>query len=263
MQTFVLAPREPKKYYVQNDIFRYQDEVFDDQSDEDDRSSSQDKVSNADSAPAPVQPPVVEVQHQALPPRRAPEAQPVVETPVTGPSDVASAVDSTSTGNQPAKTGSSEGHSYAGIAKLTPSATAPVSAPTANPTPVTQTVTPPSTVKSAPIARGNPPQRGPSDEYQRPNYRPNQWSNEAPDGGYRPQGSPNSQLSVPNEQQVFVGSLTANMTREDLIECFSEFGTVLDAKINAFPDFKRVRRERSLETFLTRFPRLELRFRRV
>jgi Nuclear transport factor 2 (NTF2) domain len=44
MQTFVLAPRQPKKYYVQNDIFRYQDEVFDDASDdvdEDDRSSSQ------------------------------------------------------------------------------------------------------------------------------------------------------------------------------------------------------------------------------
>lgn len=43
MQTFVLAPRQPKKYYVQNDIFRYQDEVFEDGSDEvdeDDRSSS-------------------------------------------------------------------------------------------------------------------------------------------------------------------------------------------------------------------------------
>ena len=41
MQTFVLAPRQPKKYYVQNDIFRYQDEVFDDVSDDDDHSSSQ------------------------------------------------------------------------------------------------------------------------------------------------------------------------------------------------------------------------------
>lgn len=62
MQTFVLAPRQPKKYYVQNDIFRYQDEVFDDGSDEvdeDDRSGSHiygdtisnvDKVSNADSS---------------------------------------------------------------------------------------------------------------------------------------------------------------------------------------------------------------------
>jgi len=30
MQTFVLAPQTPKKYYVYNDIFRYQDEVFKD-----------------------------------------------------------------------------------------------------------------------------------------------------------------------------------------------------------------------------------------
>jgi Ras GTPase-activating protein-binding protein 1 len=30
MQTFVLAPQSPKKYYVHNDIFRYQDEVFHD-----------------------------------------------------------------------------------------------------------------------------------------------------------------------------------------------------------------------------------------
>lgn len=28
MQTFVLAPQSPKKYFVMNDIFRYQDEVF-------------------------------------------------------------------------------------------------------------------------------------------------------------------------------------------------------------------------------------------
>ncbi|CAF3314766.1 unnamed protein product [Rotaria sp. Silwood2] len=42
MQTFVLSPRQPKKYYVQNDTFHYQDEVFDDGSDEvdeDDRSN--------------------------------------------------------------------------------------------------------------------------------------------------------------------------------------------------------------------------------
>lgn len=30
MQTFVLAPQTPKKFYVHNDIFRYQDEVFND-----------------------------------------------------------------------------------------------------------------------------------------------------------------------------------------------------------------------------------------
>lgn len=89
MQTFVLAPRQPKKYYVQNDIFRYQDEVFDegsDEVDEDDRSSSHiygdttsnaDKVSNADSSAATSKQPLLMTattrssmeEHQPLPPR--------------------------------------------------------------------------------------------------------------------------------------------------------------------------------------------------
>ena len=34
MQTFVLAPQGSKKYYVHNDIFRYQDEVFSEASSE-------------------------------------------------------------------------------------------------------------------------------------------------------------------------------------------------------------------------------------
>lgn len=45
MQTFVLAPQSPNKYYVHNDIFRYQDEVFLDDSDSgDDEPPSQDAV---------------------------------------------------------------------------------------------------------------------------------------------------------------------------------------------------------------------------
>ena len=34
MQTFVLALKTPKQYYVSNDIFRYQDEIFHDYDDE-------------------------------------------------------------------------------------------------------------------------------------------------------------------------------------------------------------------------------------
>lgn len=34
MQTFVLVPQTPKKFYVHNDIFRYQDEVFHDEESE-------------------------------------------------------------------------------------------------------------------------------------------------------------------------------------------------------------------------------------
>lgn len=253
MQTFVLAPREPKKYYVQNDIFRYQDEVFEDQSDEDDQSSSQvyndmDKVSNADSSVAPVQqqpppPPIVEVQHQPLPQRRALELQQVIETPVTIiPNEVTTTIDSSSNVNQPTKSVNVEGHSYAGITKLTPntSAVATVSAPVVTPTPtIVPTVTPPSTVKSAPVPRGNLSQRGTNEGYHRSSYRPNQWSTEPSDGSYRSSNLSNNHLSAPNEQQVFVGSLIANMTREDLVDCFSAFGKVLDAKIINHADFKR------------------------
>lgn len=39
MQTFVLAPQSPKKYYVHNDIFRYQDEVFSDHDSEEEPDS--------------------------------------------------------------------------------------------------------------------------------------------------------------------------------------------------------------------------------
>ncbi|XP_077998945.1 ras GTPase-activating protein-binding protein 2-like isoform X2 [Glandiceps talaboti] len=40
MQTFVLAPQSPKKYYVHNDIFRYQDEVFNDEEETDNQEGS-------------------------------------------------------------------------------------------------------------------------------------------------------------------------------------------------------------------------------
>ena len=40
MQTFVLVPQTPKKFYVHNDIFRYQDEVFHDEDGDVDESDS-------------------------------------------------------------------------------------------------------------------------------------------------------------------------------------------------------------------------------
>lgn len=52
MQTFILAPQSPKKYYVHNDIFRYQDEVFHDNYDtdterEDDAGEFEDNVDSS------------------------------------------------------------------------------------------------------------------------------------------------------------------------------------------------------------------------
>jgi len=47
MQTFVLAPQAPKKYYVYNDIFRYQDEVFDDSDTDPSISMATDNMDNS------------------------------------------------------------------------------------------------------------------------------------------------------------------------------------------------------------------------
>jgi len=44
MQTFVLAPQSIKKYYVHNDIFRYQDEVFDETTGDISTGSTEDQI---------------------------------------------------------------------------------------------------------------------------------------------------------------------------------------------------------------------------
>ena len=45
MQTFVLAPQSAKKFYVHNDIFRYQDEVYQDNSDSESEEHQQETAS--------------------------------------------------------------------------------------------------------------------------------------------------------------------------------------------------------------------------
>ncbi len=50
MQTFVLAPQTPKKYYVHNDIFRYQDEVYHDNSDTESEDQQQHPQPNHESS---------------------------------------------------------------------------------------------------------------------------------------------------------------------------------------------------------------------
>ncbi|CAF0972394.1 unnamed protein product [Adineta steineri] len=270
MQTFVLAPRQPKKYYVQNDIFRYQDEVFDDGSDEDDGSSSQiygdtDKVSNADSSAAVTQQPLVvpptsrppveeqQQQHQPLPPRntgnqqqvnsnqtvRQQQQQQQQETPVNG------LTESTTFNGQPETIQESqqqtkqpipEGTSYAGIAKLH-SSTGPTSnvnsistIPVVAPTQQINTARPSTAVKPT----SNQQQRGGSGNYYQQNNRGNQWNNDnhtPQDPNSTRRSGPNTP-AAPNEQQVFVGSLPAEFTQATLIECFSQYGKVLDAKIH-------------------------------
>lgn len=48
MQTFVLAPQSPKKFYVHNDIFRYQDEIYQDVSDTESEEAAQQQEAQVD-----------------------------------------------------------------------------------------------------------------------------------------------------------------------------------------------------------------------
>lgn len=48
MQTFVLAPQSPKKFYVHNDIFRYQDEIYQDVSDTESEETAQQQEPQVD-----------------------------------------------------------------------------------------------------------------------------------------------------------------------------------------------------------------------
>ena len=86
------------------------------------------------------------------------------------------------------------------------------------------------------------PRGGGSNNYHQQNNRGNYWtdnSQEDPSPGHR--SGPNV-ATAPNENQVFVGSLPLEFTRDTLIECFSQFGPVLDAKIHTpVHDNKKVR----------------------
>jgi hypothetical protein len=74
-------------------------------------------------------------------------------------------------------------------------------------------------------------QRGNSNYYQQ-NNRGNYWNDNSQQDHSPARRSGVNVATAPNEQQVFVGSLPLDFTKEILIECFSKFGNVLDAKIH-------------------------------
>jgi len=89
----------------------------------------------------------------------------------------------------------------------------------------------PTAVKPA-ANRTNNQQRGNVNFYQQ-NNRGNQWHENSQQDQSPGRRSGANQSTAPNEQQVFVGSLPLDFTRENLIECFKQFGNVLDAKLHA------------------------------
>jgi RNA recognition motif-containing protein len=68
--------------------------------------------------------------------------------------------------------------------------------------------------------------------YYQQNNRGNYWNDNSQQDHSPARRSGSNVATAPNEQQVFVGSLPLEFTKEILIDYFSQYGTVLDAKIH-------------------------------
>uniref|UniRef100_A0A8C2WQN5 GTPase activating protein (SH3 domain) binding protein 1 n=1 Tax=Cyclopterus lumpus TaxID=8103 RepID=A0A8C2WQN5_CYCLU len=212
MQTFVLAPEGTvaNKFYVHNDVFRYQDEVFGD-SDSEPPEESEDEVE---------------------------EIEERVPSPDVAPEESASFYAPTACGSKRLRCLSPppQPFSWASVTSknLPPSGAVPVSG------------IPPHVVKAAPAA---PPRAEVKSESQTATQRPqrDQRPREQRPGGPPPvhrgprpvregeQGETEGRRVVryPDAQQLFVGNVPHDVDKTELKEFFEQYGTVLELRINS------------------------------
>ncbi|CAH1795195.1 unnamed protein product [Owenia fusiformis] len=269
MQTFVLAPQSPKKYYVHNDIFRYQDEVFHDDDPEGEQQEqevessqmlnfeeigvdSEPEVdqSQMQSQPEAVQDPTVTSYFEPQQPQLSngtghleerpetpeeapvePEPQPEEEPIPEPPAPVKQELEPEAEPvDETPKT-----FSWAGIArKNTPGSQQVAAAPQpAKPAPIK-----PADVRNDTGPGGSAPlpqrsQRPPARENRDNRGRPRDRDGDADsDGGRRG-------IRYPDNQQLFVGNLPISITEDELATLrsqikkhFETYGEVLELRIN-------------------------------
>ncbi|XP_045603978.2 ras GTPase-activating protein-binding protein 1 [Procambarus clarkii] len=138
MQTFVLAPQTPKKYYVHNDIFRYQDEVFIDGEGGDEAGSEVEEDIEAPMTPQNFTAPSATVNGSAHPPEPEPTPPAAPQTPVAPqvPTPVP-----TEWGNQTSQTLREVVAVPASVSCASVVTSAPIVAPPLSPTPPAPTTT--------------------------------------------------------------------------------------------------------------------------
>ncbi|XP_058505448.1 ras GTPase-activating protein-binding protein 1-like [Solea solea] len=255
MQTFVLAPEhgsDENKFYVHNDVFRYQDEVFGD-SDSEPPEESEDEVEeieeSAPSAPfydptARSEPAVPDDEEEAAEPEAAEEVQAVaveLEMQTAGDQTEKSSASVPLTrkaASVPAEPAPEQNRpvSWATVASknLPPKGAGSVSR------------IPPLVVKSSPTAL---PRAEVKPESQTATQRPqrDQRPREQRPGGGPPSvhrgprpvregehGEPEGRRVVryPDTHQLFVGNVPHDLDKSELREFFEQFGTVLELRIN-------------------------------
>uniref|UniRef100_A0A672MN13 GTPase activating protein (SH3 domain) binding protein 1 n=1 Tax=Sinocyclocheilus grahami TaxID=75366 RepID=A0A672MN13_SINGR len=256
MQTFVLAPEGSvaNKFYVHNDIFRYQDEVFGDSDSEPPEESEEDveelervhspEVVQEESAGYYEQPPCVEPEVPQEEVSVSPEPQPELEAEVE-PEPAAVQL-------KPEPVSEPEVHMEEKIQRSpsspTPADTAPAMPEDNRPSSwasVTSKNLPPGGVVPA---TGVPPHvvRVPSAQLRVEVKAETQTTAQRPQRDQRPRdqrpgpspgesGEPEVRRTVryPDSHQLFVGNVPHDVDKNELKEFFEQYGTVLELRINS------------------------------
>uniref|UniRef100_A0A671Q5X1 Ras GTPase-activating protein-binding protein 1-like n=1 Tax=Sinocyclocheilus anshuiensis TaxID=1608454 RepID=A0A671Q5X1_9TELE len=233
MQTFVLAPEGTvaNKFYVHNDIFRYQDEVFGDSDSEPPEESEEDveelervhspEVVQEESAGYYEQPPCVEPEGPQEEVSVTPEPQPEPEAEVE-PEPAAVEL-------KPEPVSEPEVHIEEKIQRSPPSPTPADTAPT-----MPEDNRPHVEVKAETQTTAQRPQRDQRPRDQRTGPSP---ANRTARPGVREgeSGEPEVRRTVryPDSHQLFVGNVPHDVDKKELKEFFEQYGTVLELRINS------------------------------
>ncbi|CAB3363365.1 Hypothetical predicted protein [Cloeon dipterum] len=253
-QTFVLAQQSPKKYYVHNDIFRYQDEmVNDEESDaglkDEDASDTSSQGARTQGAPAIAnfyQNTVISEEIEK-PQRPKPKVEPVEEKqqqqqPETPVKEITEAVPAEQANKGPktyatlVKSGNQVGSPYPNMmnaaAQVLPvvdvASYPPIQArPPSGQQQLQQSGKPAAKPQQSPPNQQSPP---------KPKGKPIEERKEPVEGEKRRlsgSGGFPPTATYPDSQQIFVGNVPISASEQDIKEIFSKYGTVVDLRLNS------------------------------
>ncbi|XP_077332669.1 ras GTPase-activating protein-binding protein 2 isoform X2 [Lithobates pipiens] len=220
MQTFVLAPEGsvPNKFYVHNDIFRYEDEVFGDSEaelDEDSEEEAEEEPEERQPSPEPVQENSNSSYYDPHPVSNGVEES--LEEPIHEPEPEQEVK------SEEVKPDPEEKH----IEELEDKSPTP---PPADPIPLPQEP-PKSRTESKPDSQVQPPRTREQRPRERPTFQPR---GVRPGRGETDQGETDNRrmFRYPDSHQLFVGNLPHDIDESELKEFFMNYGNVMELRIN-------------------------------
>ncbi|XP_025898323.1 ras GTPase-activating protein-binding protein 2 isoform X2 [Nothoprocta perdicaria] len=222
MQTFVLAPEGsvPNKFYVHNDIFRYEDEVFGDSEgelDEESEEEVEEEQEERQPSPEPVQENPSGAYYENHPVTNG------IEEPLEEPSHEPEPELESETKTEELKAEVEE-KTLEELEEKSPSPppVEPVSLPQEPPKP---------RVETKPEAQSQPPRVREQRPRERPGFPPR---GPRPGRGDMEQNESDNRriIRYPDSHQLFVGNLPHDIDESELKEFFMSFGNVVELRIN-------------------------------